>query len=95
MKREHYQSDTPAQAVADIASDHAKVFTKLDAMKGYHQCPLAQASQDLTTFLTPFGQFKFVRAPGRMSYPPYPSITTGGWTRHFLASLDTGASSMT
>ena len=63
VKRERYQSDTPAQAVADIAADHAKIFTKLDAMKGYHQCPLSVTSQDLTTFLTPFGRFKFLRAP--------------------------------
>ena len=54
---------SPAQAVADIAAEEAKVFTKLDALKGYHQCPLAEASQLLTTFITPFGRFKFLRAP--------------------------------
>ena len=32
-------------------------------MKGYHQCPLDEASQDLTTFITPFGRFKFLWAP--------------------------------
>ena len=63
IKRERYQSPTPAQAVADITSDNATIFTKLDAMKGYHQCPLDEASQDLTTFLTPFGRFKYLRAP--------------------------------
>lgn len=40
VKRERYQSATPAQAVADIAAENAKIFTKLDALKGYHQCPL-------------------------------------------------------
>ena len=59
VKRERYQSATPAQAVADIAAENARMFTKLDAMKGYHQCPLDEASQDLTTFITPFGRFKF------------------------------------
>ena len=44
VKRERYQSATPAQAVADIAADRAKVFTKLDALKGYHQCPLDKDS---------------------------------------------------
>lgn len=34
MKRERYQSATPAQAVADIAAESAKIFTKLDALKG-------------------------------------------------------------
>ena len=63
VKRERYQSPTPSQAVADIATENATIFTKLDAMKGYHQCPLDEASQDLTTFLTPFGRFKYLRAP--------------------------------
>ena len=63
VKRERYQSATPAQAVADIAGESAKVFTKLDALKGYHQCPLDTDSQLLTTFITPFGRFKFLCAP--------------------------------
>ena len=63
VRRERYQSPTPAEAVADIAADKAKVFTKLDALKGYHQCPLDNESQLLTTFITPFGRFKFLRAP--------------------------------
>ena len=32
-------------------------------MKGYHQCPLDEESQQLTTFITPFGRFKYLRAP--------------------------------
>ena len=63
VRRERYQCPTPAQAVADIASENAKVFTKLDALKGYHQCPLDEESQLLTTFITPFGRFKYLRAP--------------------------------
>ena len=61
--RERYQSPTPAQAVADIAASEAKVFTILDALKGYHQCPLDKDSQILTTFITPFGRYKYLRAP--------------------------------
>ena len=60
---ERYQSLTPAQAVAGIAASEAKIFTILDALKGYHQCPLDQESQSLTTFITPFGRFKYLRAP--------------------------------
>ena len=32
-------------------------------MKGYHQCVLDSESQLLTTFITPFGRFKYLRAP--------------------------------
>ena len=63
VKRERYQSLTPSQAVADIHANNAKIFTKLDAMKGYHQCPLHEDSQLLTTFITPFGRFKYLRVP--------------------------------
>ena len=44
-------------------AENAQIFTKIDAKKGYHQCPLDKESQDLTTFITPFGRFKFLRAP--------------------------------
>ena len=63
VQRERYQSSTLAEAVADIASNNTKIFTKLDALKGYHQCPLNEESQLLTTFITPFGRFKYLRAP--------------------------------
>ena len=63
VKRERYQSATPAQTVADITAENVQIFTKIDAKKGYHQCPLDRDSQDLTTFITPFGRFKFLRAP--------------------------------
>ena len=55
VRRERYQSPTPSEAVADIAAEDAKFFTVLDAQKGYHQCLLDEASQLLTTFITPFG----------------------------------------
>ena len=32
-------------------------------MKGYHQFPLDQESQFLTTFITPFSRIKYLRAP--------------------------------
>lgn len=57
--RERHQSLTPAEAIANIAASEVKYFTVIDAAKGYHQCPLAPASQELTTFITPFGQFKY------------------------------------
>jgi hypothetical protein len=65
--RERYTSITPAQAVADIEKSKAKCFTMFDALKGYHQCPMDEESQTLTTFITPFGRYKFLRAPYRIS----------------------------
>ena len=65
--REQYQSPTPAEIVADIATSEAKYFTVMDATKGYHQCPLAEDSQDLTTFITPFGWFKYLCPPYGLS----------------------------
>ena len=61
--RESFQSSTPAQAVADIAATDAKIFMVLDALKGYHQCPLDESSQILTTFITPFRRYKYFPAP--------------------------------
>ena len=63
VRRERYPSTTPAEAVADIAQSKAKYFTVFDALIGYHQCPLDEESQKLTTFITPFGRFKYLRAP--------------------------------
>ena len=58
-----YQSSTPAEAVAEISATKAKFFTTFDALKGYHQCPLDEESQLLTMFITPFGPYKYLRAP--------------------------------
>ena len=63
VRREHYPSVTPAEAVTDIQQSRAKFFTVLDALKGYHQCPLDEESQKLTTFITAFGRFMYCRAP--------------------------------
>ena len=67
VKRERYQSPTPAEAVADISASEAKYFTVIDAAKGYHQCPLDEESQLYTTFITPFGRYKYLRAPYGLS----------------------------
>ena len=63
VKRERYTISTPEMAVADIAKSKAKIFTTFDALKGYHQVPLDEISQKLTTFITPFGRYKFLQAP--------------------------------
>ena len=63
VKREVYQSPTPMEEVASIVASEARWFTVFDALKGYHQCPLSEDSQLLTTFVTPFGRYAYLRAP--------------------------------
>ena len=40
VKQERYQCSPPAEAVTNIAASNAKVFAKLYALNGHHQCPL-------------------------------------------------------
>ena len=63
VKCEFYSMCTPSDVVADISEQHFKYSTVFDALKGYYQCPLDKQSQLLTTFMTPFGRYKFLRAP--------------------------------
>ena len=42
---------------------NAKVFAKLDAVHGYFQLGLDEASSKITTFLLPQGKFRYLRAP--------------------------------
>ena len=39
---------------------HAQFFAKLDATQGYHQVPLDYDSSKMTTFLLPYGRFRFL-----------------------------------
>lgn len=48
----------------------ARVFSCLDAASGFYQIPLEEASQDLTTFITPFGRFCFRRLPFGITSAP-------------------------
>ena len=53
---------TPKDAVSSLPPG-AKFFSTLDAANGYWQLPLDEDSQSLTTFITPWGRFKFLRTP--------------------------------
>ena len=46
---------------------NARFFSTLDADTGYHQVPLDEESQNLTVFMTPWGQYKYTRAPMGLS----------------------------
>ena len=65
-KRPYYPTRSPSEVVSNIAPS-SKFFTTLDAVKGYWQVLLEEESQILTTFITPYGRFKFLRAPMGLS----------------------------
>ena len=41
----------------------AKYFAVFDALHGYWQIPLDEESKSLTTFITEFGRYRYLRAP--------------------------------
>ena len=66
VKRPFYPLVSPKDAVSSIASG-AKVFSTFEARHGYWQIPLDEESQLLTTFITPWGRYKFLRGPMGLS----------------------------
>ncbi|XP_037558060.1 uncharacterized protein K02A2.6-like [Dermacentor silvarum] len=68
LMRERVIMPTVEENLAKLAN--AKVFSKLDANSGYWQTPLAPESQDLTTFITLFGRFQFLRLPFGIATAP-------------------------
>ena len=48
----------------------ATVFSKIDANSGFWQIPIDESSQELTTFLTPFGRYYFNRLPFGIASAP-------------------------
>ncbi|GBN88735.1 Transposon Ty3-G Gag-Pol polyprotein [Araneus ventricosus] len=48
----------------------AKLFSKLNANSGFWQIPLDKKSSYLTTFITPFGRFRFQRLSFGISTAP-------------------------
>ena len=54
---------THTKEILQAVPKEAKVFAKLDAVHGYFQLGLDEASSRLTTFLLPQGKFRYLRAP--------------------------------
>ncbi len=48
----------------------AVIFSKLDANSGFWQIPLSEKSSRLTTFITPFGRYRFLRLPFGITSAP-------------------------
>ena len=49
------------ETLAQLAG--AALFSKLDVNSGFWQIPLAEESRSLTTFVTPFGRYRFNKLP--------------------------------
>ena len=61
VKRPQHPVRTPRDCIASVPPT-AKYFATFDAKMGYFQVPLDRESQLLTTFCTPWGRFKHLRA---------------------------------
>ena len=66
VRRPIHLMKTPKEAVSKIKPG-SKYFTTLDAKQGYWQIPLAPECQKLTTFLSPWGRYLFLRSPMGLS----------------------------
>ena len=68
LKREIFHIPTFDELSSKLAG--VKVMSKLDAASGFFQIPLDGKSRDLTTFLTPFGRYRFKRLPMGINVAP-------------------------
>ena len=66
--RERHILPSVEQVLAQIGD--AKHFSKLDANSGFWQIELDEQSSKLTTFITPFGRFRFNRLPFGITSAP-------------------------
>ncbi|KAL8616804.1 hypothetical protein ACOMHN_017841 [Nucella lapillus] len=70
VKREIYAMPSVEETLSKIAQGN--IFSKLDANSGFHQIKLDEESSQLTTFITPYGRYRFKRLPyGISSAPEY------------------------
>ena len=57
---------TPWEVIRNIPKG-TKHYAVFDALKGYHQVELDEESRALTTFMTPFGRYRYRRMPMGLS----------------------------
>ena len=60
-KRETFSAEAPFQLARRVPGRTWK--TVMDAWNGYHSVPLREEDRPLTTFITPFGRYRYTRAP--------------------------------
>lgn len=60
-KREAFAAKLPFRLARRIPGNTWKTVT--DAWNGYHSAPLREINRHLTTFITPYGRWRYCRAP--------------------------------
>ena len=60
-KRETFATEAPFHLARRIPGNTWKTVT--DAWNGFHSVPLRESDRHLTTFITPFGRWRYIRAP--------------------------------
>ena len=60
-RREEYVTSTPSKQARSVPPHAYKTVT--DAWNGYHSVPIRQSDRHLTTFVTPWGRFRYCRNP--------------------------------
>lgn len=68
IKREHYLIPTQQDLFSRLSGK--RVFTVLDLSSGFWQMELDRESSDLTTFMTPFGRYRWNRVPFGLNNAP-------------------------
>lgn len=68
LKRPHFQFTTLEEVLPELGK--AKVFSTVDALKGFWHVRLNERSSKLTTFWTPFGRYRWLRLPFGISSAP-------------------------
>ena len=68
VKRENFPLPSTDQLLAQLSG--SVLFSKLDCNSGFHQIELAEESQELTTFITPYGRYCYTRLPFGISSGP-------------------------
>lgn len=68
IKRDHFLIPTIEDLTVNLSG--SEWFSLLDLKSGFWHMVLDKDSSDFTTFLTPFGQFKFNRVPFGLICPP-------------------------
>lgn len=66
--RERYELPTFEELTHNLSG--SQYFSILDASKGFWQIPLSEESSKFTTFVTPFGRYRFLRLPYGLSNSP-------------------------
>ena len=65
LKRERYQLPILEEILPELSK--ARVFSTVDLKSGNWHCVLAPESSILTTFVTPYGRYKWIRLPFGLS----------------------------